>query len=148
MSRTFLGIDRPSQALQAMLDGLYEQYNRHDFRIDMRVYGAGDGGVCYGCASTCTLQKLAGKDFTTATIDTRDSRAAVLAVDANDLYIFEHAMDHARKGGCGLLFDFFEIPRPITSDLLSFPFYLTSGNWQDQVPSVRRAISLLQESGY
>ncbi len=140
-----------------MCDGLEEQSQRPDFLVAMVTYGAASRtkDVCYGCAATCALQKLAGVDFRPDTIDelsryrvVRNSASGVIPT-LEDLVAFEGTMDRARCGSLGPLWDFLEIIRPDDAFAdLDDCWYLTDSTWREQLPMVRAAIARLEEHGY
>jgi hypothetical protein len=50
---------RPSDALEAMCDGLEDIDARADFSIHMSTFGKFEGGLCFVCAATCAAIKAA-----------------------------------------------------------------------------------------
>lgn len=54
--------------------------------------------ICFGCAATNTICKIAGKPFTIDNIKGVDSRADFLNTSYNFLRNFEFAIDSLRKG--------------------------------------------------
>ena len=137
--------NKPSKAVQAMLDGLLEQSKRSDFEIHMSSFGIADNKICYGCAATCTVQKLAKKNLTIKNIDTTESRAAKLKFDFYELHEFELAIDDLREGDPTYLFSFCKVQAkyPIDPD-----FTLNSDDWQEQIPQIETYIKKLQDAGY
>jgi len=141
----------PSAALQAMVDGLREQDERKDFKVDMGTFGAplfsarrGRADICLGCAATCTVQKIAGKNLTADIISHREYRAEVLGFDHTEFAAFERAMDQTRCGSVTELFDFFVVPQ--AKDVRP-SFRLLNGTWRGQLRKVEAYIKELQAQG-
>jgi hypothetical protein len=71
-------------------------------KIDMETFGGvfkeGNKKVCFGCAATNTICKIAKKKFNTRNITERETRASYIKSDRNFLYCFEWAIDGLRKG--------------------------------------------------
>lgn len=143
-------IKLPSEALRAMVDGLTEQSKRPDFEIDMGSFGEWsdlDGKpVCFGCAATCTIQKITGHNFGLDEIGDREDRAKALKDSEEDLHDFEHAMDSARNGYLSKLFEYFGYRCP--EDFVGVEYDLKNYNWQGQLSLVEDVILRLQEEGY
>lgn len=157
---TFLGITKPSQALEAMVDGLLASKDNPNFRAEMDTYGdayeQADGPLCFGCAATCTLQQLAGARFTPDSIRRTQSRAEVVGVPAFRLGSFEHVMNSARRGKMHALLRFFDYydPRVAPSDYYDpsvtpsdGKFCLKTDDWEAQLPAVRAVIKEMKEAG-
>lgn len=168
-TKTFMGISRPSQALQAMIDGLQgREKNQH---VDMASFGYRLEGhhTCYGCAATWTLQQLRGEPlpgeyFTAfdedcvalrdASLDTQE-RSHVLKQRDYEVESFEIAMDHARQGLLKTLFEFFGLSK---SDVKSFNDYchsngvrvrrLINESWEDCLPDYVELVKHLEKQGY
>jgi hypothetical protein len=51
---------KPSELLQAMVDGLMRHKDLPDFKVDMETFGRAEDDICYGCAATCALSELMG----------------------------------------------------------------------------------------
>lgn len=138
----------PSAALQAMVDGLRKQSKRKNFRIDMGSFGevAITKSLCFGCAATCAAQQIAGKNLTPTNVGTLSKRAKKLNFDVLDLSKFEQAMDHARRGLIGSLFDYFCVAEE-HSILFDNRFYLWSDSWEEQLPKVEALIEELKSKG-
>lgn len=54
--------------------------------------------ICYGCAATNTICKIAGKTFDPSNIGSRTKRADFLNANFDFLEIFENAIDYLRRG--------------------------------------------------
>ena len=96
------------QIILAMVDGL----KNPPCKIDMTSFGttyrshlkSGEQGkrkVCFGCAATVTICKIARKKFNANNIDHRIKRSAALRVDFEFLHSFELAIDCLRRGNLG-----------------------------------------------
>lgn len=165
-------VTKPSEALQAMVDGLKEQDEREDFEIDMDVWGMVRNKMCFGCAATCAIQKIAGKnlnhdipkeymDKSTGEIRAVHLHEEILGLETTqEATDFECAINNARKGKLPLLFKFFDI-YPV--DYMTYAKYKTltciyddknnlmsmeTNNWRKFIPFVEKKIMQLQEAGY
>jgi hypothetical protein len=142
---------KPSDALQAMVDGLRTQSKRSDFKLMMSTYGSFDEktGICYGCAATCTIQELAHQNLTIANIKRSEKRANALSFYPLQLMYFESAIDSVRTGTFDELEDYYELKRGTLQGLHDdndFYWYLSDINWEEYVPAIERFIKLLQEN--
>lgn len=134
-----------SDAIRAMIDGLKKQSAREDFVIIMSTYGEFSDNVCYGCAATCAIQGLSGKNFKGGEIDDEDSRSDYLDVDFDDMIEFELRIDNFRLGYDAPLKAFYnleniEFPQPNWS--------LTTDNWQEELPKVEKYLKEVIKLGY
>ncbi len=164
---------KPSDALRAMINGLFNQDEREDFRIDMTSFGnieVNEGreiDYCYGCAATCALQEIAHKNFVDSDIMSSGSRARFLGFDYDELSDFEYAMEEARNGLLLRLFKFYNISMPglvgedgmvdITwgDGVLDLKwkgetelYFMSTGNWSKNIPSLEAHIQKLISAGY
>lgn len=96
------------KAVEAMLTGLSEQSKRTDFKINMATFGRSDHKVCFGCAATCTIQQLAGVNFTVSNIQDVGDRAYATQTDLYDLSNFETAINELREGMISPLVNYFD----------------------------------------
>jgi len=142
-------ISKPSEALQAMVDGLLEQDQRSDFRIDMATFGNYDPErkICFGCAATCTAQKLAGINFTGKEIDNEREREYFLDIKMADYNDFENVIDSVRRGAVSDLFDYFDIGTGLQYQF-DAKFDLENDNWKEQIPEVLQVIEDLKKKGF
>jgi hypothetical protein len=138
-------ISKPSEALQAMVDGLIEQAQRSDFQIDMNTYGEynNDDDICCGCAATCTVQKLLNKNLTKENINS-DYHSEFYGIE--DIKEFENVMDDARVGSLITLFDYFNLLDKFENDF-DKRFCLRTDNWEKQIPKVKELIKELRDKG-
>jgi len=90
---------KPSDAITAMIEGLKEQSQRKDFEVDMLSFGRYFvmTDKCFGCAATCTLQKLYNKNFSKDEIFT--PTYGIEGVTQIEVQEFELMIDDFRKGG-------------------------------------------------
>ena len=103
-------ISKPSQAIRAMVEGLKAQSLRKDFVIEMGTFGSLQDQLCAGCAATCAIQQIAGKNFTDWRIEKVLSRANFLYFEMGDLDYFEAIIDFIRQAeGLECLFHYFGI---------------------------------------
>lgn len=134
-------ISKPSEALQAMIDGLLEQSKRKDFTIWMGSFGYVKEDMCYGCAATCAVQKIFNKNFEVHSIT---SRSFLFGISFCDLKFFEIAIDAARNGRLSSLFSYFHKD---FSDRWENKWMLQDHNWREQLPLVQSAINEMKEVG-
>lgn len=141
--RTFLGLTKPSEALEAMVKGLLKADKRKTFKIDMRTFGQSIDGICFGCAATCTLQEASKHNFKPDEILCEKERSEAIKANRLDLHNFECYMDDARRGHFYYLFAFFDIPYSFEFD---HRFYLNN-NWKNKLPEVRKVIKEMKKIG-
>jgi|SRR5688572_1417577 len=161
-------VKKPSRALQYMLDGLEKQSRRRVFKINMNTFGqvgspalrgAENSKICYGCAATCAVQEIAGKNLTPSAFKNVDAddyseglnvRAKVSRIDAKELSDFEFAIDDFRRGGVSILLQFFnftsENPQyfELKYEILALDICMGSENWREEIPKVKQAIKILK----
>lgn len=139
-------ISKPSEALQAMIDGLANQSKRLDFVIDMGTYGSTNGKTCFGCAATCAIQQITDRTLTTKSIGVSNLsiRSKSTGIDKEDYSIFEDAINSARQGYLSDLFDYFKLEHDYDFD---YRFDMVSDNWEEQIPKVEELINELKERG-
>lgn len=129
-------LPKPSDLIDAMIQGLREQSARPDFKVDMDTWGNTSAErMCFGCAAICTMQKAFGVTFKPFQLDTLASRSSCLAVEKNELDEFEMTVDGLRRGndlGMEILADYYKatLPQP-TVDLPP----LNTGDWSLGLPA-------------
>lgn len=139
-------ISLPSEALQAMVDGLLEMDARPDFQIDMNEFGVSIGNICFGCAATCAAIFLSKSKYTPETIN---GPFEDMIPGFEDTRQFEIALNTARSGCLYDLLCYFDIPlRNVAAKLKSTSYRLTTDNWRSQLPLVREHIEKLRAAGY
>ncbi len=143
-----ISIKKPSEALQAMLNGLDDpgnlQVSMDTFYGYLRREPAG-GGICFGCAATCTLQYLADKKLPACSDLKEDSyRAKFFGLRLKHFTEFEYAIDQARLGYLEPLFSFCECGNKWREDHDGL-FALRLHTWREDIPKVKRFIKTLQE---
>jgi hypothetical protein len=142
-------VKSPSSALQAMVDGLRSQNERHDFHVDMCTFGEYDEDmdICFGCAATCAVQEIFGKNLRGHDIVNIFDRADIFGCDIKDIDSFESAINYARLGNMSLLFEYYGYYGP--EFLVTLPhLILYTGNWLINLPLVEEYIKELIERGY
>jgi len=138
-------VPKPSDAVQAMIDGLLEQDARKGFKVDMDTFGSSMDGICYGCAATCAVQKIAGKDLPADVIGMAREEAEFLGFDLKDVIDFEFAIDDLRAGDTKGLSEYYD---RFISDELRYPeFSLHSRDWREQLPAVQEYCNKLKAAG-
>ena len=138
-------ISKPSQALQAGVDGLRAQDARPGFCVSMSTYGVEINGICFGCLATCALQQLAEKNLGPGDILGTWWRAKALGFEQEDVNRFEIVMDLAREGDLRGLFRFFGLP---PEEVPACEWRLLQANWREQLPAVEKTIEELRQNGY
>lgn len=156
---TFLGISKPSEALEAMVRGLLgtkEPKPGRTEQVNMLDFGTWreEGNICFGCCATYTLQALCPDVVIDANntngLRRNDEIKRKKGVDTSEIAEFENAMDDVRLGSMESLFDFFELSeddkRKMDRHILRVP-YLTQTAWEADIPAVQDYIKLLQHFG-
>lgn len=94
----FYGKSKPSEFLQAMVDGMRNLYPNQE--INMATFGEVVGKVCYGCAATWALQNLAGRQLTTdeVAVRGRNDKGPIEGESSRAILKFDRAMNLARAG--------------------------------------------------
>lgn len=136
-------ISKPSQALQAMIDGLRNQDSRTFFEVDMLTYGTSRGQTCFGCAATCAIQQITQVNLTPQNIC---KRTDAFLVDEKDMYSFEYAIDTARQGSLGVLFRYFGLKCP--EKYLETGWYLFNESWRNKLHLIEEVIIELKKEGF
>lgn len=145
--RTFRQIlKKPSAALEAMCDGLLRFSRLKGFVVDMSTFGRSEGSVCFGCAATCAAQQASGCRFNTEDIWHFWTQSKTAGVDEYDMDDFEMAINSAREGSLGRLFDYFGVEAPSYRPWRGFS--MNNNNWRSQIPAVRKLIRELKAAGY
>ena len=146
---------KPSKALTAMMDGLLEQLDAKDFKVNMSTFGEVDDGMCCGCAATCAILKLCWDPDECSKADFVSYRYGAKAygpdgLAANrDIVSFEGAIDDARKGMLGSLFRYCGIPtEDLPPEFLVRLLWLQNDNVRESEAEVRELIRELEEAGY
>ena len=160
MSKTieFMEMTTPSDALQAMVDGLLRNSRRKDFKVDMGTFGRAADGICFGCAATCAVQEASGKQFVFEElrgIYGLNSRFRNLSIGAQaeclgenyvKLATLENAIDGARQGYLRELFRYFGLGDEHRQGY-DERFELKTHNWRDQLGAVCDLIEELEAQG-
>jgi hypothetical protein len=91
--------NKPSLAVKAMVIGLKEAPSLENFVVNMNTFGTADDDedICYGCAATVAIQKIAGVRFNTSNIDSDVGKAVAVKTTSIDLIEFERAIDYLRN---------------------------------------------------
>lgn len=143
---TFMGIDRPSKALRAMIAGLLAAKDMPTFQINMMTFGTYEkkDGMYYGCAATCTLMQLTGKErlVKEAYLESKENNinytktASFISKNNNSnesqIWDFENAIDSLRSGDAEYILKFFLLEDPKTEDREYF--CMTSKDWEIEIP--------------
>jgi hypothetical protein len=150
----------PSQLLQVMLDGLAENSADPLFRVKMETFAdVASNGVCFGCAATCAIAKLHGPLYSQTMAEARTLGveavgyrhfAYILGKESlrKDIRDLEWAIDEARSGDLGELFEFCGIDPDEADSRFNGRYRLMTSNWQEQIPAVEATIAALKEAGY
>ena len=137
--------NKPSRAVKAMCDGLEKQDKREGFVIYMATFGIADDEICFGCAATCAIQEIAGKDFTDKEIEHVYERAAFLGFIFADLEFFENTIDELRNGEVKPFGKYFDIEKMPTPE--RYLQCLHTDDWKKYLPAYRAYQKQLEEAG-
>ena len=128
--------------------------------------------MCFGCAATCAIQKIVGKnidyeitkdhiDPMSWEIQSKYLHEEIFGLETTqEATTFEQAINGARMGSLILLFEFFEIdPAEYMTKAGCKNFIriyddeddiicMETANWRKLIPFVEKKIKQLQEAGY
>lgn len=152
MNSIFKLAPRPSDAVQAMIDGLKEQATREDFAVDMGTFAGRNPEQCFGCAATCFLQKVSGINITVENAGVNcnmansfTKRAAIYGFDEDEVHRFELVLDRLRSGEPYSLLSLYGI------DQFRWPEfklpYLNTENWRKKIQYYQRYVEILKKKG-
>lgn len=138
----------PSDALEAMCDGLEKADARPDFSVAMMDYGSYREATehAYGCAATCAAMEAADLQLDITNIAPRSRRAAAFDVDVDALEEFEEACSRARHGTLGGLFRLFGLD--YSDAPYDYRWEMCTDSWREQLPRVREAIKEMRLNGH
>jgi hypothetical protein len=165
---------KPSDWLQAMVDGLRQAKSDPYWKVDMKSFGHWTSGgelkvpeMCFGCAATATLMLMLDTSYMALAREysksVSDSSSYVdlvsYAVDYNseiDLAKIEVVIDHARNGMLNPLFrlcgfNVMKIQELNSSTVFggwNNRFMLTTSDWERQIPLVEKLIAEMKLAGY
>jgi hypothetical protein len=139
---------KPSNALAAMIEGLKEFSQKPNFKIDMGTFGEAeeDDEICVGCAACVAVQTLSGVAYGPNQIESSIRRAYASGVDVSDQDEFELAIDDVRTGDFERLEEYLGLKRD-SLEFLNKRWYLSSNDWESDIPKVEQAVSELQALG-
>ena len=147
MSREFLGISKPSEALRAMAAGLRAADERPDCRINTDCWGyRDDNDVCLGCAATFALMHLNDGELPSFGQDAGEtSREWAEICDAHhrEIQSFELSIDSMRFGDGRRLAIFFDVEMPKPTEEI----HLNTETWQADLPKIERYAEQLEAAG-
>lgn len=151
MAIEILEMTRPSDALQAMVDGLRAQDEREGFHVEMRSFfefyppsvTVGEAPACKACAATSALQEASGKIFDKRELINRNDRAAFTELQRETQFVIECALEVARQGYLKELFDLFDAA-DFHDPLYDKRFCLETDNWRSQLEDVEDLIDELE----
>jgi hypothetical protein len=141
-------VTKPSEAIQAMVDGLLKFDNdkfKGKFKISMDTFGGVRDEICYGCAATCTILKITNKRPTKKTIMDIGNQY-LKDYSTAEIREFENAIDIFRIGRAEYIFNFYNIN--LIADLLKTDWCLSNTNWKEQIPKIQAYIELLKKHGF
>lgn len=165
---------KPSDWLQAMIDGLRQAKSDPHWRVDMASYGYWNYGddretpeMCFGCAATATFMLMLDTPYMAVVKEHGKSGASnrsyvdlvMDAVDRNsevDLAKTEIAIDHARNGMLAPLFRLCNLDPNSTPEMIAIPkdggwnnrFAMQNDNWETEIPKVELVIAEMKLAGY
>jgi len=139
---------KPSKAIQCMVDGLNKQSQRSDFEVIMVTFGlwVRKKGVCFGCAATCTIQEIAGRNLDARSIGELEFRAFALGFEPADLERFEYAIDNLREGVPQTVFSYLGIDYPDELKKHDLP-RLNTTDWREGIGQYIAYANELKKSG-
>lgn len=133
------------KAVEAMILGLKKQSKRKVFEITMSTFGDFNDKVCFGCAATCTVQQVYGKNFNRKNIAGYESRAKFMKAISEDLAEFESAIDGLRMGYLGDIFKYFKKKMPVKIYRVTLSLSeLSSSNWEVFLPDYENLLTKLK----
>lgn len=154
-------VQKPSQAIRYMIDGLQAQSIRPDFVISMGTFlstshNLSSKRVCCGCAATCAIQQIAGVNITIKQYEEHfahcgnlwDKLSAMTGFDREDVRSFEDALDWVRCGEVETLFEWCGIETPRKYRGAQVTPEMTTENWPAVVSRLEAFASELERSGY
>ncbi len=109
---SFFGKSKPSEFLQAMLDGVARALSDPACGVEMSTFGSSSDNICYGCAATWALHALAAKDPETEALRARSLTGwypyGYFGDQASEQCAprFETVIDCARRGSLAELAEF------------------------------------------
>jgi len=147
----FLGTDRPSQAVRAMIDGLLAADRREGFKVDMNTFERYFEGICYGCAATCALQQMGGYPLIFDTSGVHRHVWATRREMMEQFVLMESAIDFFRLGVIKNLLKFYGYNYlgwlKACADDAPEKLYMTNGTWRDQIPVAEQWVEFLESKG-
>lgn len=143
---------KPSDALQAMVDGLKNHSKREGFSVSMSTFGSAVGSICVGCAATCAIQQATGINLTSKSIEDVQARSRRLRVGKEDLYRFEGVIDSVRLGDLQELFDYYCMGEIYSTRILKWKTVqglpqLYTDFWEEDLPTYEKLIKKLKKIG-
>jgi hypothetical protein len=136
---------RPSDALEAMCDGLEAISTRDGFVIDMSQFGRGYADGYHVCAATCTSLQASGcLRPGWGVLDSPTGRANYFQLPYDTYRRFEEAMDLTRYGDLSALAEFFGL---VGGELnrWRYQWEMRTEGWQATLSRVRVAIQEMRE---
>jgi hypothetical protein len=146
---------KPSDAIKAMIAGLRE-IPSEDFQLNMMTFGRveerASRKICCGCAATCAVHKLAGRQPSVRYIG-QSQQSVYLGFEVRDLASFEAAIDQFRCGHPMGLFCYYygyeSVRRAVPTRLVdNQSWYLSTGEWKSQIPRIERYVEELELAGF
>ncbi len=141
---------KPSEAIALAVKGLREMPKEGEFEIDMDTFGSREGAVCVGCAATCAIMEIYGREDVLRMLRERYGRTPGQILNnygGFNFNSFEDAISQARIGYLGQLFTFFglEISGGLDKDQ---DINLSSEDWQEELPKFEALGLRLAAMGY
>lgn len=140
---------KPSILLDCMVQGLRYYDSKPGFEIDMEDFGrvADESDTCLICAATAAIQFFLSKTLDTKSVGGRYQRAKCYDMRYLDCARLEETLEDARGGYLEPLFSLCELKRD-QATLIETTFFLTTGDWQEQLEHLETCIVELIEKGY
>lgn len=133
-------LPKPSDAIQAMVDGLREVSKRNDFIVNMETFGTIIDNVCHGCAATSVVLKC----FPDAPVSTSKRYNEYYEIDG--WAKFESVINELRIGDIDYLFDYYDLFDQIIYPIQPLP-QLETDNWESGLPAYEAYAKQLRDLG-
>lgn len=154
-------VDKPSEAIRMMLDGLETLNENPRFVINMNTYGGKynqSGNIIYrGCAATCAIITATGCSIAEGV---RAHCYGIPLVSQPDCFKFMNAINDFRCGSYVRFLEYFAVPRKVINsircdiDISALDWCLLNyGNelyddWKCHINTIRQVKLIIERHGY
>lgn len=153
-------LKKPSNAVQAMIDGLWAMNKEPDIKINMSYfYNKRGDGPCMVCAATATAMQVtqtpvgnllacvAEHEDMPEVCPPWDTMAEAMRISGDELAEFELMVNSLRLGYTCDLLEYFDVPKEHAAYAVEYGFMLDTRNWFAQMPRVESYRDTLIELG-